>query len=216
MNWLSRLLRRLAYISKATLTTRDSRLFVARDAVIRAHKSSETAITGRLSLGNSLHDGVSFAGRCGTNLYLGPGAKLLVEGDVSIGNGCSIIVGKGATLKLSGPLTIAHDCTILCNLGIEIGANSVISWGVTLIDNDLHDPVFKNGKVLKRPRNKLVIGERVGIQSAVIVPAGVNIGHDCVISAGTVLRHSVDPECFVYSNPELKVRKGLKSGLPWK
>jgi acetyltransferase-like isoleucine patch superfamily enzyme len=215
MNCLSRLFARWNFVLRSKLQGRESRLFISSDSALRISRSADILISGQLSLGRPLQVSSPFASRPGLNLFMGAGSRLSVKGDVSIANGCTLMIGRDAEVILNGPLTIAHDCIIICNIGMEVGSDSAISWGCTLIDSDLHDPVSSSGRVLKRPRRRIVIGERVGIQSGVTIPSGLSIGSDSVVSAGTILRHSIDSNCFVYSEQKLKIRKGIKSGLPW-
>lgn len=215
MNWLSRFLARTSLIIRARLVGRTSRLCLAEDVAPRVSKTARVEVAGIFRLGFPLNREAPFSSRRQTALFMGDGAKLKVNGNVSIANGCSLIVGRNAEVVLNGPLSIAHDCIILCNIGIEFGANSAVSWGCTLIDSDLHDPISSSGRTLRRPRRRLTIGERVGIQAGVIIPAGLTIGNDAVVSAGTVLRQSIGPGCLVYSDHKLRIRKDTKSGLPW-
>jgi acetyltransferase-like isoleucine patch superfamily enzyme len=57
------------------------------------------------------------------------------------------------------------------------------------------------------------VGEAVGIQMNVVIPRGVTVGKNSIISANTVLRQNIPENCLAYSESELRIKHGFQSGL---
>lgn len=194
--------------------TAPSGLLIPHSSVrFRSGSDSVIKVGGSVFLGFPLHDNAPFATFSQTILHLGDGASIEFQGSARIAPGVSLVIGRGAKLIIGDGVIIAHNTQILCNRRISIGCHTMISWNSLLIDDDLHDPTTSDGHQLRLPRKNLNIGDRVGLQANVIIPRGVSIGDDSVVSAGTVLRQDVPPASIVYSDAKLRVKRGMKSGI---
>ena len=68
-----------------------------------------------------------------------------------------------------------------------------------------------NDAQLRRP----TIGDNVSIYTGATVFGGITIGDNVIIGAGSVVRHSVPPNCTVAGNPAVIVRRdGQKTNIP--
>ena len=72
---------------------------------------------------------------------------------------------------------------------MDIRKGVSVSWNVSLMDTDNHEVHYNpTGKSVALPFRQLLIRENAGLQMHVVVPRGVKIGVNSVISAGTTLR----------------------------
>lgn len=204
---------RFKAMRKVHHTSSNSLLVPHSKTRFRVGNNSIIRVGGRVIIGFPLHDNAPFASLSETVLHLSDGAVIEFQGSARIAPGVSLVVGKGAELIIGDGVIIAHNTQILCNRKITIGKDSMVSWNSLLIDTDLHDPITGSGNSLRLTRRVLTIGERVGLQANVIIPRGLSIGDDSVISAGTVLRQDVPSASIAYSDSKLRIKKGLRSGL---
>jgi acetyltransferase-like isoleucine patch superfamily enzyme len=100
---------------------------------------------------------------------------------VRIGRRCSI-----------GDRTQIHACQL-----VEIGDRTLISWDVTLLENNYH--ANSNGPIR--------IGADVWIGCRAIILSGVTIGRGAVVAAGAVVTKDVPPNTIVGGNPAQVVRE---------
>lgn len=210
---LDRIFRRASFFRHIEARSSQALFLANSGSVLVAKAGSKIFISGRVNFAFPLTDRTLFSALPKTVLFLGEDSSITFLGNASIAQGVSIMVGKNASIIVGDGVTIAHNTQVLCNKHISIGAGSTISWNALLIDTDNHHPLSTDGKSLRLPVLPLIIGERVGIQANVTIPRGVTIGDDSVIGAGTVLRQNIDPECIVYAEQKLKIKRGLLSGL---
>jgi acetyltransferase-like isoleucine patch superfamily enzyme len=175
--------------------------------------NSRLLIGGKLVVGYSLPGGIERPTLNETLIHLGEGSILETKGDVYIAPGCSIMLGNRTRMLFDGGNLIAHNTTLLCNVGMNFGIQSQLSWGVTVIDDDGHQFLDNSGKGIRRIRKPVLIGERVGIQANVFIPSGVRVGNNSIVSSGVILRRDLPQNCIAYDEPRLRIREGYQSGL---
>lgn len=144
------------------------------------------------------------------------------RGTISIGKQ-SILNCRIAFDSPGGRIEIGDRCYIgssllVCHSAITIEDDSIISWGVTIVDHDSHSLVWserstdvvdwqqniKNWDHVKiRPVH---IEEKVWIGFGVSVLKGVRIGSHSVVAAGSVVTKDVPPYSLVAGNPARIVR----------
>lgn len=138
-------------------------------------------------------------------ISISKGGKIIVDGIFYSGPGTKIIINKDACLSLGNNSHITADSHIYCSKLIKIGNDTVISWGVTILDSDFHQ--FNN--VLKN--DEIVIGNHVWIGSNATILKGVNIGNNSVIGSGAVVTKDVPENCFVGGVPA----EIIKTNIYW-
>jgi acetyltransferase-like isoleucine patch superfamily enzyme len=133
-------------------------------------------------------------------------------------------------VAVKGPVAIAPGTSFLgarnLRLGryVTVGANSrIVSWGSVEIGDDFmasdllninsgtHDPVTLQPSVAP-----VRIGHRVWCGTGVTICAGVDIGNDVVIGAGSVVTKSLPANCIAYGTPAKPARtldRPLGSGV---
>lgn len=132
-------------------------------------------------------------------------SRLILNGDVHIGRGVTILVGKNASIELGTDLMINSYTSIVATKGIKIGDHSGIGWGSEIIDSDFH-PMVREGAVVSAP---IEIGNHVFIARHVMVMKGVKVGDGSVIAAGSIVTHSVPERCLVGGVPAKIIRENV-------
>ena len=91
------------------------------------------------------------------------------------------------------------------NAKVEIGKNCDIASFVSINAADSHKRCI--GKIKKIERKNIKIGDNVFIGSHSVVLGGANIGHNCVIAAGSVVRKCNAPSFSLIIGNPAKVKK---------
>lgn len=141
---------------------------------------------------------------------------------------CGLLRLMGATV--AGPVAVAPGSSFLgagnLHLGryVTIGAGSrVVSWGRVEIGDDFmasdllninsgtHDP-----RTLQPGSAPIRIGRRVWCGTGVTICAGVEVGDDVVIGAGSVVTKSLPAGCVAHGTPAKPVRPlGREDARVW-
>ncbi len=133
----------------------------------------------------------------------------LNEGTFSIGDNSRIHKGFGIHISKKGSLVIGNntyinpESIIICHDSITIGDNCAISWGLQLMDDDLH--FISERKV----DSNIVIGNRVWIGADVKILKGVKIGNGSMIAAGSVVTKDVDDNTLMGGIPARLLKKNI-------
>jgi acetyltransferase-like isoleucine patch superfamily enzyme len=148
-----------------------------------------------------------------------------LECGLSIGRGASMYLGTmfdaGPRAKIRiGDYALIHGARIICDAEIEIGAYTLISWNVVLMDSyrvpfDDADRRRELERVAKRrprsfdadvPAKPIRIGRNVWIGFDACVLPGVNIGEGAVVGARSVVTADVPAYAVVAGNPAQTIR----------
>lgn len=142
--------------------------------------------------------------QCGEEVFIEHGFHMDYGDNVIIGDrvfiniNCTLIDGKGLAANKGkedslphGSISIGNDCLIGPNVQLL-----AVSHGV-----DPNNRLAKHNYV-----DDIVIGENVWLGGGVIVLAGVTIGKNAVIGAGSVVTKDIDEQCFYAGNPAKKIR----------
>ena len=119
-------------------------------------------------------------------LYAGPGGRLEIGDDTFVNNGTSL--SASTLVRIGSRVNIAPHCT--------------------LIDNDFHGTVDRDGPPKMAP---IVIEDDVWLGTRVIVLKGVTIGKGAVIASGSVVTKDVPPGVLAGGVPA-RVLKRLDGG----
>lgn len=117
------------------------------------------------------------------------GSKVKFEKGVRIHSGTKIKVRKDADLSIGANVKINYNCIIACHKHIEIGEGTEFGPSVYLYDHD-HDyrVGLKENKFKSAP---ITIGKNCWIGANTIILNGTDIGDNCVIAAGSVVKGSI-------------------------
>ena len=134
---------------------------------------------------------------------------LHIYGDVSLYPGCRIIANNAEVIIRNGT-RINAPTYIIAEKKIEIGENCLISFNVTIRDNDGH----QHGNAESTTEYKVhevVIKNNSWIGQDVILLKGVTVGNGAVISAGSLIFKDV-PDYAMVGNHSVV----LKENIRWK
>ena len=131
----------------------------------------------------------------GPEVLLEPNVWITAPGDARVR------IGAGSFLNL-GVMVAAEDL-------VEIGAHCMLANGCFVSDaNHRHDdpdrPITWQGFDSKGPTR---IGDNVWCGAHVVVTSGVTIGERCVIGAGSVVTHDIEPHSLAAGAPAKVLRR---------
>jgi len=130
-----------------------------------------------------------------------------------------------------GVVTIGNRCYIgashlVCRAAISIGDDTIVSWGVTIVDHDSHSIEWRDrqhdvadwAKGQKRwdsvKIDPVELGDRVWVGFGATILKGVTIGDGAVIAAQSVVTADVPPDVLVAGVPARVVRRINGLGEP--
>ena len=143
--------------------------------------------------------------------------SLLWVGDKSIVHATLIYERPGAVIKI-GARTFIGKSTLIAAVGISVGDDVLISWGVTIVDHDSHAIRFEDRKndVIEWgqgrkdwsnvPMDKVMIRDKVWIGFGATILKGVKIGEGAVVAAQSVVTKDVESHTVVAGNPAHFIR----------
>jgi acetyltransferase-like isoleucine patch superfamily enzyme len=131
--------------------------------------------------------------RLGDQVRIGPGTRLVCEGELEIGANVHINAGV----------------TVLCVKRVSVGRDSLIAWNCTLMDHDFHALQDAGGHCINTP-GEIVLGDQTWLGAGVTVTKGTRLAQGVVVAAGTVMFGEIDePNCIVGGNPPRVIRRGV-------
>lgn len=145
--------------------------------------------------------------------YSGSKARRILQmAGAKVGGECSIrtpvFIEESIVLSLGDRVFVNTGLTIVGNGRVEIGSHSMIGPGVTLITAHHHlDPEARHMDRLAI-NSDVLIGENVWIGANVTLCAGIHIGNDTTIGAGSIVTRNIPSRSFAVGVP-CKVKRSL-------
>jgi acetyltransferase-like isoleucine patch superfamily enzyme len=184
------LLRRKAY----------RRLFAAcgKNVIFGRHLAIRGA--GRISLG----DGVILNDRCLLDAGEAKGSSIVVGDGVFLGAG-AILRADGGSLEIQEGANIGSLCTLFAREDVRVGRHALLAAYVS---------VGEVGKIERRESSPsaTVVGDGCWLGVRAQVAAGVQIGHDAIIGAHSLVEDSLPPFAIAFGRPALARRTRTSSG----
>ena len=166
-------------------------------------------------------EGHAFKSMSRVNLNAGSTAK-----DVELHAHCELF---GSINSYAGGKVIMHEwskvgpgTTITAVNRIEIGKDTAIASGVTIIDNNNHplNPEDRrymrhtpHGSLERQPQHSanapIIIGENVWVGSNARIQKGVTIGDNAIIASNSVVTHDVPANAIAAGNPARIVKTDI-------
>lgn len=174
----------------------------ARLSFARRGGSTELDHTARLA-------GATFRPRRNTRFELAAGSIFGARVDMD---------RDGAAVRI-GPRTFVGRSHLVAASSITIGADVLISWGVTIVDHQSHALSFvqrsadvagwANGEKdwTGVAINPVEICDKAWIGFGATILPGVRVGEGAVVGAGSIVTRNVDPWTIVGGNPARLVRR---------
>lgn len=97
---------------------------------------------------------------------------------------------------------INKRCFLLAKDKIEIGKNSTLAYGVTILTSaNLNGPYNKLSKLYPAMTTPVIIGDDVWVGANATILPGVTIGNFSIIGAGAIVTKDVPSGVLVAGNP---------------
>ena len=125
-------------------------------------------------------------------------AKLIITGDVGIGDGTMIEIGPGATLEIGGNTGINMNTRIGVKESIRIGRDCAISAEVGISDTDMHFILDPEGNKMSATA-PIEIGDHVWIGARCIIMKGTRIESGAVIGATALVQGRIPAKSLVFA-----------------
>jgi acetyltransferase-like isoleucine patch superfamily enzyme len=177
-------------------------VIVGRGSKIRVHRSARINLAPK----SVLAIGIAHDAPPGAILRLRSRSKLRVEGRVQIMRACNIGVDPDAVLTIGADTFFNEGSCVVCYNATTIGPGCAISWGVRIIDTDVHKLVQYDETT---PHAPLYIGKDCWIGTNAIILKGSHLGDGSVVAAGAVVTSKVPPRSLVAGVPARVVRKDV-------
>lgn len=143
--------------------------------------------------------------RLETRLLVEDNAVFEIDGRLDIVSGADIQLFKNAHLKI-GSGSCNQNLQIVCGDSITIGNDIHIGRDVFIRDTNGTHFIIQPGYSYHNP---VVIGDHVWLCSGVKVMKGVTIGEGTVVSAYSVVTHSLPAHCIASGNPAEVVAENI-------
>lgn len=123
-----------------------------------------------------------------TEVSVDKGGSLFVGRRISMRNGSRLAVRKNGVLKIGANFYMNTGCLISAHESITIGDDVEFGPSVLVYDQD-HDFRAEGGLRAKKFKTAPVtIGNNVWIGANTVILRGTEIGDDCVIGAGSIIK----------------------------
>ncbi len=136
--------------------------------------------------------------------------EVFFEGPCYIGNGTRISVGPKGRLTLGSGLYFSGEDLIICKKFISLGADSMLSWGVTVMDSDLHTILDETGAPVNPPA-PISTGRHTWIGLEARLLKGAVIPDGSIVAAGATLSKAFCQEHSLLGG----INQHLRSGVSW-
>ena len=133
-----------------------------------------------------------------TLLLLEDNAVLRIKGQASVMSGADIQLFKNSEVEIGEGTRINSGFQLVCAEKIVLGKDVHIGRDVWIRDNNGEHYIIQPGYTWKAP---VVIGDHCWLGSNVSVMKGVTIGEGTVVSANSVVTHSLPAHCIAAGNP---------------
>jgi acetyltransferase-like isoleucine patch superfamily enzyme len=151
------------------------------------------------------------------------GARVRVRGRPAVSNHGRMVIGErvqlvstiatlelvadeGGLLEIGERSLVNFGCSLVATELVRIGPRCQIGPYTMMLDNDFHR-VEPERRLERPPSAPIIIGENVWVGARVIVMAGVTVGDDSCIGAGSVVTGDVPPRTLVAGVPARVIRE---------
>lgn len=175
---------------------------VGRGSKIRVHRSAHVILMPK----SMLAIGIAHDSPAGAVLRLRPRSNLRVDGRVQIMRACNVGINHDATLTIGTDTFFNEGSSVVCYSATTIGPGCAISWGVRIMDTDVHKLV-RDGDA--SPHAPVHIGKDCWIGANAIILKGTQLGDGSVVAAGAVVTSEVPPKSLMAGVPARIMRENV-------
>lgn len=134
----------------------------------------------------------------GTEITIDRHASLNIGNIFNIRGGCKLCVREDARVVIGKDFSMGNFCMIVSHEKIIIGNHVMFGPGVLVYDHD-HDYKHPRGiSAHKFQTSPIRIGNNVWIGANTIILRGTEIGDNCVVAAGTIVKGSYPANSLIY------------------
>ncbi|MGB0938181.1 MAG: sugar O-acetyltransferase [Colwellia sp.] len=131
------------------------------------------------------------------------GEDVFIEAGIHFDYGEQISIGSRSYINVNCTIIDAPKST---EVQVVIGEDCFIGPNVQLL-NVSHDMTPEKRLQKHNYADNILLGNNVWLGAGVIVLAGVRIGENTVVGAGSVVTKSLESDCFYAGNPAVKIRE---------
>lgn len=142
-----------------------------------------------------------------TEITIDRGAKLRIGSNFKMRDGAKIRVRKNAVCSIGDNTSVNCNNMIVCRERIEIGNYVQMSPNVQIYDHDHDFRVAGGVKAGKYRTSPIKIGNNVWIGANTVILRGTEIGDNCVIGAGCVVKGKYKADSVIIQNRNEEVRQ---------
>lgn len=137
-----------------------------------------------------------------TEITMDRGSELRIGQKFKMREGAKIRVRKGAVCVIGNNSSVNSNNMIVCRERIEIGNDVQLSPNVQIYDHD-HDFRVEGGvKAGKYRTDPVKIGNNVWIGANTVILKGTELGDNCVVGAGCVIKGKYDEDSVIIQKRE--------------
>lgn len=168
---------------------------------------SKLDLKGELYIGFYLKREVPMPGKRRTGLVVKSGGKFSAGNRVHLTMGSSVHVSQNAVVEIGDNTYLSYDAVVVARNRISIGANCAISWGVSILDSDLHKLDYGN------PSQEVNIGDHVWVGHNVTILKGVTIGEGAVIGSCSLVNQNIPSKVIAAGIPAKIIKENIGWGI---
>lgn len=162
--------------------------------------------------------GSDFTGyrRCGTTcIYLFPHSNWIVDGQVKIGQGVSLLIGDNANFHTGTDVTIGDNAEIICKIDIRIGEHTDITWDCQMEDYASHPIVNLENNKIKNLYRPIIIGDYCWIGNRTTIQPGTRLPERIIVSSNSLLNKDyigigIRPNTLIGGMPARILRENVR------
>ncbi|MGN1443454.1 MAG: acyltransferase [Acutalibacteraceae bacterium] len=141
-----------------------------------------------------------------TRLSIAKGSKILFGRHVISDGRFTAVTGENAVLDIGDGVYFNENVMISCQKKVTVGSGCRFGPGVKIFDNN-HLFSRENGVKSELSCGEVSIGKNCWIASNAVILKGAQIGDNCVIGAGCVIKEKIPDGSIVTVRQELKIRQ---------
>ncbi|EFE86664.1 acyltransferase [Fusobacterium periodonticum] len=146
-----------------------------------------------------------------SNIFIKGNNNIIYIGDDCVVNNTSIILdNEGSEIRIGNKTSIAKAQIVsLEPYKIEIGEDCMLSYDIEIRNTDSHKIYDKNTNERINEGSSINIGNHVWLGMRAVILKGVNIGHNSIVAAGSIVTKDVKANTIVSGNPAKQIKENV-------